>query len=74
MEKLKIELKIEKESKILSHQYLDSIQNKSKVCLISLSLSLSLSIFYFDNNSPMIQLQLLMKITSHHQQVLNYKI
>ncbi len=72
MEKLKIELKIEKESKILSHQYLDSIQNKSKVCLISLSLSLS--IFYFDNNSPMIQLQLLMKITSHHQQVLNYKI
>jgi hypothetical protein len=72
VEKLKIELKIEKESKILSHQYLDSIQNKSKVCLISLSLSLS--IFYFDNNSPMIQLQLLMKITSHHQQVLNYKI
>ena len=31
MEKLKTELKIEKESKILSNHYLDSIQNKSKV-------------------------------------------
>ena len=43
VEKLKTELKIEKESKILSNHYLDSIQNKTKVCILSLTLPLSLS-------------------------------